>query len=53
MNPVGLINLHDKEAIAKMSSELNLGTSSLMFYSDQFEQLYNDLINKDVTVGDI
>lgn len=36
-----------------MSPELNLGTSSLMFYSDQFEQLYNDLINKNATVGDI
>lgn len=45
--------LHDKETIAKMSPELNLGTPSLMFNSDKLERLYNDLVAKNVTVGEI
>ncbi|WP_428910808.1 VOC family protein [Niallia sp. Krafla_26] len=47
------IILHNKEVVAKMSPELNLGTPSLMFFTDQFEQLHSNLINKDVTVGEI
>ena len=45
------IILHNKEFIAKMSPELNLGTPSLMFFSENIEQLYNDLVNKNITVG--
>jgi lactoylglutathione lyase len=47
------IILHNKEFIAKMSPELNLGTPSLMFFSKDFDKLYSDLSNKSVTVGEI
>ncbi|MEH7462339.1 VOC family protein [Bacillus thuringiensis] len=47
------IILHNKEFIAKMSPELNLGTPSLMFSSKNFDNLYSDLSNKNVTVGEI
>ncbi|KOS28251.1 glyoxalase [Bacillus anthracis] len=45
------IILHNKEVIAKMKPELNLGTPSLMFFSKNLDQLYTDLTNKNVTVG--
>lgn len=47
------IILHNKEFIAKMEPELNLGTPSLMFFTDQLDQLYTDLSSKNVTVGDL
>ena len=47
------IILHNKEFVAKMSPELNLGTPSLMFFSENFEELHSDLLNKNVTVGEI
>lgn len=47
------IILHNKELIAKMRPELNLGTPSLMFFSKEFDRLYSDLVNKNVTVGEI
>lgn len=47
------IILHNKELITKMSPELNLGTPSLMFFSNNFDGLYSDLSNKHVTVGEI
>ncbi|AZU62584.1 VOC family protein [Neobacillus mesonae] len=47
------IILHNKEFIAKMSPELNLGTPSLMFFSKNFDNLFSDLSNKNVTVGEI
>ncbi|WP_256757731.1 VOC family protein [Cohnella sp. WQ 127256] len=47
------IILHNKEVVAKMSPGVNLGTPSLMFFSDHFEQLHGDLSNKNVKVGDI
>ncbi|PEX83830.1 VOC family protein [Bacillus cereus] len=47
------IILHNKELIAKMQPELNLGTPSLMFFSKDFDCLYSDLVNKNVTVGEI
>ncbi|WP_226527627.1 VOC family protein [Metabacillus niabensis] len=47
------IILHNKEIIAKMEPELNLGTPSLLFFSDNLDELYTGLQNKDVTVGDI
>jgi len=47
------IILHNKELISKMEPELNLGTPSLLFFSDNLDELYNRLQNKDVTVGDI
>jgi lactoylglutathione lyase len=47
------IILHDKEFVSKMSPDLNLGTPSLMFFTDNLDQLYSNLSNKDVKVGDI
>lgn len=47
------IVLHNKELIAKMSPELNLSTPSLMFYSDNLDQLYAKLKEQQVTVGEI
>ena len=47
------IVLHDRDFIAKMQPELNLETPSLLFYSDDFDKLYNDLKDKDVKVGEI
>lgn len=47
------IVLHNKELIAKMQPELNLGTPSLMFFTKNFDQLHNNLTNKNVTVGEI
>jgi len=47
------IVLQNKEFVAKMSPELNLGTPSLMFYTENADQLYEDLKNKNVKVGDI
>jgi len=47
------IILHNKEFIEKMSPELNLGTPSLMFFTENLESLYNDLLSKNVTVGEM
>ncbi|MDR4889817.1 VOC family protein [Fredinandcohnia sp. QZ13] len=47
------IILHNKEFVAKMSPGLNLGTPSLMFFTENLEQLHSDLSNKNVTVGEI
>ncbi|MED3804745.1 VOC family protein [Lysinibacillus xylanilyticus] len=47
------IILHNKELIAKMQPELNLGTPSLMFFSEDIDKLYNDLLNKKVIVGEM
>lgn len=32
---------------------MNLGTPSLMFFSEDIDKLYNDLLNKNVIVGEI
>lgn len=45
--------LHNKEIIAKMHPELNLGTPSIMFYADHIEDLYQDFQEKGVIVGDL
>ncbi|WP_280771781.1 VOC family protein [Salipaludibacillus daqingensis] len=47
------IILHNKELVAKMAPELNLGTPSLMFFSERFDELYTDLTNKNIKVGEI
>ncbi len=47
------IVLHNKEFVAKMSPGLHLGTPSLMFYSDNLEELRSDLSKKNVVVGEI
>ncbi|WP_185923330.1 VOC family protein [Brevibacillus brevis] len=47
------IVLHNKEFVAKMSPGMNLGTPSLLFFSENIEELRTDLMNKNVKVGDI
>nr|WP_154982961.1 VOC family protein [Paenibacillus xylanexedens] len=47
------IILHDKEVVARMSAGVNLGTPSLMFFTDDLDWLYADLSAKHVTVGEI
>lgn len=47
------IILHDKEFVAKMSPGVNLGTPSLMFFTDNLDELHNDLSSKDIKVGEV
>ncbi len=47
------IILHNKEWVAKMSPGLNLGTPSLMFFTENLEMLHKQLLNKNIKVGDI
>lgn len=47
------IVLQDKQTVAKMSPELNLGTPSLMFYTKDIEKLYQTYKNKEITVGEL
>ncbi|MCA0171913.1 VOC family protein [Bacillus sp. RAR_GA_16] len=47
------IVLHDKAFIAKMEPELNLGTPSLMFYTNDLDHLYESFKSKKITVGEI
>lgn len=45
--------LHNKEMIAKMQPELNLGTPSVLLFADNLEELYSEFKNKGITVGDM
>ncbi|MDQ0270620.1 VOC family protein [Cytobacillus purgationiresistens] len=45
--------LHNKELIGKMQPELNLGTPSLMFYSDDIDKLYQEFTDQTITVGEM
>lgn len=45
--------LHDKEFVSKTSPGLNLDTPSLMFFTDNLDQLYNNLLSNGVKVGEI
>ena len=47
------IILHNKAFISKMEPELNLGTPSLMFFSNNLDKLHKDLLTDHVTVGEI
>lgn len=47
------IVLHNKEVIAKMQPELNLGTPSLLFFSENLDTMREELVQKGVTVGEI
>ncbi|MBU9673312.1 VOC family protein [Planococcus sp. CP5-4] len=47
------IVLQDKNLLEQMDTGLSLETPSLLFYVNNFEQLRNELTEKDVTVGDI
>lgn len=47
------IVLQNKGFIAKMEPEMNLGTPSLMFFTNNLNELYIELSNKNVTLGEI
>ncbi|WP_176343783.1 VOC family protein [Priestia aryabhattai] len=47
------IILHNKQLIAKMQPELNVGTPSLLFFTENVDELYSDLTAKGVTVGEM
>ncbi len=47
------ITIFDKAFIRKYSPELNLGTPSLMFNTDDIESLYEKLKDKGITVGEM
>lgn len=47
------IVLHDKETVAKMSPGVNLGTPSLMFFTENAGKLHKEFTDKNITVGDI
>ncbi|WP_339273034.1 VOC family protein [Paenibacillus sp. FSL W8-0187] len=47
------IILHDKELVAKMSPGMNLGTPSLMFFTENFDALYSHLTSHNITVGEV
>ena len=47
------IVLHNKELIAKMQPELNLGTPSLLLFTENLDALYEDLKSKQVKVGEL
>jgi lactoylglutathione lyase len=47
------IVLHNREFIAKLQPELNLSTPSLLFFSENLNQLHQQLSDKNVSVGEI
>ncbi|SES29266.1 VOC family protein [Salipaludibacillus aurantiacus] len=47
------IILHKKELVAKMSPDLNLDTPSLMFFSENLDELRSDFLNKNIKVGEM
>lgn len=47
------IILHNKELIAKMEPQLNLGTPSLMFFTESLDKLHENLSKNNNTVGEI
>lgn len=47
------IVLHNKSLIAEMQPELNLNTPSLLFYSENITQFRDELLEKNVKVGDL
>lgn len=46
------IILHDREFVEKNSRELNFGTPSLLFFTENLDELYDRLQNKGVTLGE-
>jgi lactoylglutathione lyase len=47
------IVLHNKELVAKVSPEVNLGNPSLLFFTADLDQLYQNFSEKKITVGEI
>lgn len=46
------IILHDREFVEKNSPELNFGTPSLLFFTENLDELYDSLQQKGVTLGE-
>ncbi|PIC98015.1 VOC family protein [Sporosarcina sp. P29] len=47
------IILHNKRMISEMQPDMNLGTPSLMFFSEDLDKLHSTLSTKNITVGEI
>jgi len=47
------IVLHNKEFVSKMQPELNLGTPSLLFFTENLVEFHSSLSRKGVVVGEI
>lgn len=45
--------IHDRDTVARLSPGLDLGTPSLMFFTEQLDQFHQKLLENKVTVGDI
>ncbi|WP_102693475.1 VOC family protein [Rummeliibacillus pycnus] len=45
--------LQNKQLVAKMEPYLNVGPPSLMFFTDNVENLYEEFKAKEITVGDL
>lgn len=45
--------LHNKKQVAEMEPTLNLGTPSLMFFTDDVDNLYQKFIEKGIKVGEL
>lgn len=45
--------LHDKNVIAELESELTLATPSLLFFTQNVEELYTEFKQKGITVGEL
>lgn len=52
-NAATRIVLHNKELVAKMDPEMNLDPPSLMFFTNNLDELYQDFTDKQITVGEI
>jgi lactoylglutathione lyase len=47
------IILHDKYFVAKMYPGLNLGIPSLMFFTENLEELHTNLSDKNIKMGEV
>ncbi|CEG23739.1 Glyoxalase-like domain protein [Planococcus massiliensis] len=45
--------IHDRNTVARLSPGLDLGTPSLMFFTEKLDQFHQKLSENEVTVGDI
>lgn len=45
--------LHNKQLIAQMQPELNLGTPSILLFTDDIDSLYTEFQAKGITVGEL
>lgn len=45
--------LHNKQVIAEIQPELNLGTPSILLFADNLDKLYKEFKEKGITVGEM